>query len=164
MLATGRPRTPTKCERFGTDSQISCRLKLCSFTWNAPRSPAESPHAQEFDREIGSTIKPKRNSDRRKANLLGGFYEASIPGDVVPALMLATGFAQTPAASGNTDQINIQGCLGGSDGNYTVAEEKTGKIFKITTSNADFRAYLGQEVDSRRTKSVLLRTASPSSN
>src|SRR6476646_9240907 len=65
---------------------------------------------------------------------------------VVPALLVALGFAQTPAESGNTDQINIQGCLGGSDGNYTVAEENTGKIFKITTSNADLKAYLGQEV------------------
>jgi len=66
---------------------------------------------------------------------------------VVPALLVAMGFAQTPAASGNTDQINIRGCLGGSDGNYTVAEDNTGKIFKITTSGADLKAYLGQDVN-----------------
>ena len=65
---------------------------------------------------------------------------------VVPALLVAMGFAQTPAASGNTDQINIQGCLGGSDGNYNIAEDNTGKIFKITTSSADLKAYLGQDV------------------
>jgi hypothetical protein len=64
---------------------------------------------------------------------------------VLPALLVAMGSAQTPAASGNTDQINIKGCLGGSDGNYTVAEDNTGKIFKITTS-ADLKAYVGQDV------------------
>jgi hypothetical protein len=66
---------------------------------------------------------------------------------VVPALLVAMGFAQTPAASGNTDQINIKGCLGGSEGNYTVAEDNTGKIFKITTSSADLKAYVGQDVN-----------------
>ena len=64
---------------------------------------------------------------------------------VVPALLVALGFAQTPAASGNTD-LTIKGCLGGSDGNYTVAEDNTGKIFKITTSSADLKPHLGQGV------------------
>jgi hypothetical protein len=66
---------------------------------------------------------------------------------VVPALLVALGFAQTPAASGNTEQIHIKGCLGGSDGNYTVAEDNTGKIFKITTSSADLKAFVGQDVN-----------------
>jgi hypothetical protein len=65
----------------------------------------------------------------------------------VPALLVAMGFAQTTAASGNTDQINIKGCLGGSDGNYTVAEDNTGKIFKITTSSADLNAHLDHDVN-----------------
>jgi hypothetical protein len=65
---------------------------------------------------------------------------------VVPALLVAMGFAQTPAASGTTDQVNIQGCLGGTDGNYTVAEDNTGKTFKITSSSADLKAFSGQEV------------------
>jgi hypothetical protein len=39
---------------------------------------------------------------------------------VVPALLVALGFAQTPAPSSNTDQTNIRGCLGGSDDNYTT--------------------------------------------
>ena len=47
---------------------------------------------------------------------------------VVPALLVALGFAQSPAASSNTDQIDVKGCLGGSDGNYTVAEDNSGKI------------------------------------
>jgi hypothetical protein len=69
---------------------------------------------------------------------------------VVPALLAALGFAQVPAASsnsGNPDQVNIKGCLGGSDGNYTVAQDDTGKTFKITTSSADLKAYVGQDVN-----------------
>ena len=65
---------------------------------------------------------------------------------VVPALLVAMGFAQTPAAGGNTDQINIQGCLSGSEGNYNIAEDNTGKILRITSSTADLKAYEGQDV------------------
>jgi hypothetical protein len=65
---------------------------------------------------------------------------------VVPALLVAMGLAQTPAAGGNTDQINIKGCLGGSDGNYNIAEDNTGKILRITSSSADLKAYQGQDV------------------
>ena len=65
---------------------------------------------------------------------------------LVPALLVGLGFAQTPAANGNTD-LPIKGCLGGSDGNYTVAEDNTGKIFKIATSSADLRPHLGQDVN-----------------
>ena len=65
---------------------------------------------------------------------------------VVPALLVALGFAQTPAASSNTDQTNIRGCLGGSDDNYTVAEDNTGQIFKITTSSVDLKPHLGHDI------------------
>lgn len=65
---------------------------------------------------------------------------------LVPALLVGLGFAQTPAANGNTD-LPVKGCLGGSDGNYTVAEDNTGKIFKITTSSADLKPHLGQDVN-----------------
>jgi hypothetical protein len=64
---------------------------------------------------------------------------------VVPALLVALGFAQTPAASINTDQT-IKGCLGGSDGNYTAVEDSTGHIFKITTNSVDFKQHLGHDV------------------
>src|SRR5580698_1150625 len=66
---------------------------------------------------------------------------------VVPALLVAMGFAQAPAASGNADQMNIKGCLSAFDGNYTVLENNTGKTFKITTSNNDLKAYVGQDVN-----------------
>ena len=65
---------------------------------------------------------------------------------VVPALLVALGFAQTPAASINGDQTNIKGCLGGSDGNYTVVQDNTGRIFKITTSSVDLRSHMGHDV------------------
>jgi len=64
---------------------------------------------------------------------------------VVPALLVALGFAQTPAASVYTDQT-IKGCLGGSDGNYTVVEDGTGNIFKISTASVDFKQHLGHDV------------------
>ena len=44
---------------------------------------------------------------------------------VVSALLVTLGFAQTPAAGSNTDPANVKGCLDGSDGNYTVAENGT---------------------------------------
>jgi hypothetical protein len=65
---------------------------------------------------------------------------------VVPALLVALGFAQTPAASVNTEQTNIKGCLGGSDGNYTVVEDNTGDLFKITSSSVDLKSHLGHDV------------------
>ena len=65
---------------------------------------------------------------------------------VVSALLVALGFAQTPAASINTDQTTIKGCLGGSDGNYTVVEDNTGHTFKITTSSVDLKPHLGHDV------------------
>ena len=66
---------------------------------------------------------------------------------VVWALLMTLGFAQTPDAGSNTDQANVlKGCLGGSDGNYTVAEDGTAQIFKITTSSVDLKPHLGQEV------------------
>jgi hypothetical protein len=64
----------------------------------------------------------------------------------VSALLATLGFAQTPNAGSNTDQANVKGCLGGSDGNYTVAEDGTRQIFKITTSSVDLKPHLGHEV------------------
>ena len=65
---------------------------------------------------------------------------------VVPALLVALGFAQTPAASVNTDQTNIKGCLGGADGNYTVVQDNTGHVFKITSSSVDLKSHVGHDV------------------
>ena len=65
---------------------------------------------------------------------------------VVSALLATLGFAQTPAAGSNTDPANIKGCLGGSDGNYTVVEDGSRQIFKITTSSVDLKPYVGHDV------------------
>lgn len=65
---------------------------------------------------------------------------------VVPALLVALGFAQSPTASSNTDPATIKGCLGGSDGNYTFVEDNTGHSFKITTSTVDLKPHLGHDV------------------
>jgi len=65
---------------------------------------------------------------------------------VVPALLVALGFAQTPAASSNTDPTSIKGCLGGSDSNYTLVEDNTGHNFKITTTSVDLKPHLGHDV------------------
>jgi len=64
---------------------------------------------------------------------------------VASALLVALGFAQTPAASINADQT-IKGCLEDSDGNYTVVEDVTGHIFKISTTSVDFKQHLGHDV------------------
>ena len=64
---------------------------------------------------------------------------------VLPALLAALALAQTPGASSNPDQT-IKGCLGGSDGNYTVTEDGTSHIFKITTTTVDFKQHLGHDV------------------
>jgi hypothetical protein len=65
---------------------------------------------------------------------------------VLPALLVTLAFAQTPAPSTNTDQTTIKGCLGGSDGSYTVVEDNTGHIFKVTTSGVDLKPHLSHEV------------------
>jgi hypothetical protein len=65
---------------------------------------------------------------------------------VVLALLVALGFAQTPATGSNTDQTTIKGCLGGSDSNYSVVEDNTGHIFKIATSSVDLKPHLNHEV------------------
>jgi hypothetical protein len=53
---------------------------------------------------------------------------------VASVLLVVSGFAQTPADGNNTDQASIKGCLGGPAGNYTVAEDGTSQILKITIS------------------------------
>jgi hypothetical protein len=64
----------------------------------------------------------------------------------VSALLVTLGFAQTPEAGSNADPANVKGCLGGSDGNYTVVEDGSRQIFKITTSSVDLKPHLGHDV------------------
>lgn len=64
---------------------------------------------------------------------------------VVPALLAALAFAQTPAA-GNTDQTNIKGCVASAGGDYTVVEDNTGHIFKVSASSVDLKPHVGHDV------------------
>ena len=49
---------------------------------------------------------------------------------VVSALLVTFGLAQTPDAGSNTDPANVKGCLGGSDGNYTVVGRRHSSDFQ----------------------------------
>jgi hypothetical protein len=64
----------------------------------------------------------------------------------VSALLVTLGFAQTPAAGSNKDPANVKGCLAASDGNYTVVEDGSRQIFKISTSNVDLKPHVGHDV------------------
>jgi hypothetical protein len=62
---------------------------------------------------------------------------------VVSAMLVTLGLAQTADTSSNTDHpADVQGCLGGSEGNYTVVEGDTGQLFKITRSSIDQRHFV----------------------
>ena len=65
---------------------------------------------------------------------------------VASALLLVPGLAQTPDAVSSTDQATITGCLGGSEGSYTVVEDGTSQTLKISTSSVDLKLHLGQDV------------------
>jgi len=65
---------------------------------------------------------------------------------IVLALLVTLGFGQTPAPSGNTDQATISGCLSGSDGNYTVAEDATSQTYKVTSSTVDLSPHVGHDI------------------
>ena len=59
---------------------------------------------------------------------------------------MTLGFAQTPDVGTTMGQANVKGCLGGSEGLYTVAEDGTRQIFKIASSSVDLKPHLGQNV------------------
>ncbi|HXM60699.1 MAG TPA: hypothetical protein VN950_07555 [Terriglobales bacterium] len=66
---------------------------------------------------------------------------------VAPLLLVTLGFGQAPAPSSNADQGSIKGCLGGSDGNYTIVEDGTAQTFKIASSTVDLKAHVGHDVE-----------------
>jgi LPXTG-motif cell wall-anchored protein len=66
---------------------------------------------------------------------------------VAPVLLVTLGFGQTPAPSSNTDQASIKGCLSGSDGNYTVAEDGTTQTYKIASSAVDLKPHVGHDIE-----------------
>jgi hypothetical protein len=66
---------------------------------------------------------------------------------VVSVLLVTLGFGQTPATNSNTDQASIKGCLGGSDGSYTVAQDGTTQTFRVTSSAVDLKPHVGHDVE-----------------
>ncbi len=71
---------------------------------------------------------------------------------VVPVLLVTLGFGQaspatTTTTTTTTDQASIKGCLTGSAGNYTVAQDGTPQVFKLTTSAVDLKPHLGHDVE-----------------
>ena len=66
---------------------------------------------------------------------------------VVPVLLVTLGFGQAYTPSSNTDQASIKGCIGGSDGNYTIAEDGTTQTFTMTSSTVDLKAHVGHDVE-----------------
>jgi hypothetical protein len=65
---------------------------------------------------------------------------------VAPVLLVTLGVGQAPAPS-STDQASIKGCLGGSEGSYTLAQDGTAQTFKITDSTVDLKPHLGHDVE-----------------
>jgi len=66
---------------------------------------------------------------------------------VVPVLLVTLGFGQAYTPSSNTDQASIKGCIGGSDGKYTIAEDGTTQTFTITSGTVDLKAHVGHDVE-----------------
>jgi hypothetical protein len=83
---------------------------------------------------------------------------------VVPVLLVTLGFGQNPAPPSNTDQASIKGCLAGTDGNYTVAEDGTSHSFRITSSTVDLKPHVGHDVEIIGQKANVSANASPSDN
>jgi hypothetical protein len=82
----------------------------------------------------------------------------------VPFLLVALGFAQTPAPNSNPEQASIKGCLGGSDGNYTVAQDGTSQTFRITSSTVDLKPHLGHDVEVIGQTTNVAPSSGPSDN
>jgi hypothetical protein len=121
--------------------------KIIWFHLDAPSSHAGARKPQRVRHQNRKQIQiPSEISNRRKAESSEDSMKKAFLLIVVPVLLVALAFAQTPAPGSNTDQATIKGCLGGSDGNYTVVEDITGHIFKITTSNVDLKPHLNHDI------------------
>jgi hypothetical protein len=64
-----------------------------------------------------------------------------------PVLLVTLGFGQTPTPSSTPEPASIKGCLGGSENNYTVAQDGTTQTFRITSSTVDLKPHLGHDVE-----------------
>ena len=76
-----------------------------------------------------------------------------------PALLLTFGLAQTPAPAATTS-ASIKGCLGGTEGAYTVAPDGTTQTVKISASTVDLKPHIGHQVDLTAQKASVADTVS----
>jgi hypothetical protein len=66
----------------------------------------------------------------------------------VPVALLSLGIAQAPAPLAMTNTAtSIKGCLGGSEGAYSVAQDGSTQTLKITSSSVDLKAHVGHQVE-----------------
>jgi hypothetical protein len=62
--------------------------------------------------------------------------------------LLSLSLAQTPAPVAMTlTAASIKGCLSGSDGAYTVAQDGSTQTFKISASSVDLKPHIGHQVE-----------------
>jgi hypothetical protein len=83
---------------------------------------------------------------------------------VAPVLLVTLGFGQTPAPSNNSDQASINGCLSGSDGNYTVVEDGTLQTYKITSSAVDLKPHVSHDITVIGQRTTVASSASRDNN
>ena len=116
------------------------------FHLDAPSSQAGARKSRGLDTRIGSRNKSQAKfpTAARRESLEDSMKRAFLL-MVAPAL-LTLSIAQTPPTSTNTGQATVKGCLGGSEGSYTVSEDKTGHLFKIGSSSVDLKPHLGHDV------------------
>jgi len=64
------------------------------------------------------------------------------------ALILASfGLAQQADQTDSTAHVGtVRGCLGGSEGNYTLAQDQSGTMFRLVGNDDLLKGHLGQEV------------------
>jgi len=79
-----------------------------------------------------------------------------------PVLLSTLGMAQTPTPTApTTTTASIIGCLSGSGGAYSVAQDSSTKTFKITSSSVDLKPHIGHQVELTGQKSSAAVFGSP---
>jgi hypothetical protein len=107
--------------------------------WHTTRESS----AEGFESKIKSLVKfqtPRREFQENSMKNLFLLIAA-------PALLVTLGFGQTPTPSSPPEQASVKGCLGGSENNYTVAQDGTTQTFRVTSSTVDLKPHLGHDVE-----------------
>jgi len=80
----------------------------------------------------------------------------------VPVALLSLGMAQTPAPVAMTNTAaTIKGCIGGTDGAFTIAQDGSAQSLKIASSSVDLKAHIGHQVELTGQKSSAAVSGSP---